>query len=265
MFFYPAKLIWFLLQPSAALLLALAAGVLAIGLGRVSVGATLMIAATVGLLVAGFLPLGPALLLPLEERFPRPVIEGPVTGILVLGGGIDQHVGEARGVIALADAGERMTEGVALALQFPEARLVFTGGSAELVSDGYTEGQAALRFFRSMGIPDNRLTIEDKSRDTAENARFTKALVQPKPGERWLLVTSAWHMPRSVGVFRRIGWPVIPWPTDYRTTGRSDLWGLIARPSYGLGLVDVAAKEWIGLVAYRISGRTDALFPGPAN
>jgi len=114
-----------------------------------------------------------------------------------------------------------------------------------------------------MGIPADRLTVEDQSRDTAENARFTKALVDPKPGERWLLVTSAWHMPRSVGCFRAIGWPVVAWPTDYRSAGPQDLTSLMPRASYGLTMVDVAAKEWVGLLAYRLTGRTDALFPAP--
>ncbi|ODT16528.1 MAG: hypothetical protein ABS35_28040 [Kaistia sp. SCN 65-12] len=263
MFFYAAKLVWLLLQPSAALLIALASGVLVTGLGWNKLGSFLIIAATLGLLVAGFSPLGPALLLPLEERFQRVEPDGPVTGILVLGGGIDQHVGERRKLVELSDAGDRMTEAVALALRYPEARIVFSGGSAELVSDGYTEGAAARRFFRAMGIPDARVTIEEASRNTAENARLSAALVGAKPDDRWLLVTSAFHMPRAMGSFRAAGWSPIPWPTDYRTRGAEDRFWLVPRPSLGLSLVDLAAKEWIGLVAYRLTGRTDAIFPGP--
>ena len=160
MFFYAAKLIGFLLQPSAALLIALAGGVLAIGLGSVKLGSILVLLATIGLLAAGFSPLGPALLLPLEERFQRTEPDGPVDGILVLGGGIDQHVGETREIVELGEAGDRMTEAVALAGRFPEARIVFTGGSAKLIPEGFTEGAAARRFFRAMGLPDARVTIE---------------------------------------------------------------------------------------------------------
>lgn len=263
MFFYAAKLVWFFLQPSAALILALAAGVLAIGLGAVRVGAGLVLVAAIGLLVAGFSPLGAALLLPLESRFARIEPDGPVTGILVLGGGIDQRIGEARQAVTLTDAGDRLTDGVALALRHPEARLVFTGGTDQFVPDGNSEGEAARRFFLSMGIPADRITIEDRSRDTAENARFTKALVDPKPGERWVLVTSAFHMPRSVGCFRAIGWDVLPWPSDYRSAGPQDLTRFVSQPSVGLERVDIATKEWIGLLAYRLSGRTNGLFPGP--
>ncbi len=263
MFFLAAKVIWFILQPSTALVLLLLVGMILIVFGRAHAGALTMFIASAGLLVAGLLPLGTLMILPLEDRFPRGAVDGPVAGIIVLGGGIDQQIGIARGVTTLTEAGERLTEAVALARRYPEARLVFTGGTANLLADGPSEADAARKFFAEMGIPPERLTVEDKSRDTAENARFTKALIDPKPGERWLLVTSAWHMPRSVGCFRAAGWPVIAWPTDYRTAGPQDLQVLMARASIGLTMVDVAAKEWVGLVAYRLAGRTDALFPAP--
>ncbi len=263
MFFVVAKLTWFVLQPSTALVLLLLIGMILIGIGRAHAGALTMFIASAGLLVAGLLPLGILMILPLEDRFPRGVPDGPIAGIIVLGGGIDQQIGVARGVTTLTEAGERLTEAVALARRFPEARLVFTGGIASLSPDGPTEADAARRFFAEMGIPPERLTVEDKSRDTAENARFTKALIDPKPGQQWLLVTSAWHMPRSVGCFRAAGWPVIAWPTDYRTAGPQDLQMVMPRASFGLTMVDVAAKEWVGLVAYRLSGRTDELFPAP--
>ncbi len=263
MFFIAAKLIWFVIQPSTALILLLVAGILAIGLGKTVGGAVTVMAAAAGLIVAGLLPLGIWMILPLEDRFPRTEPEGPVAGIIVLGGGIDQSIGLARGITTLTEAGERLTEAVALARRYPEAKLVFTGGIASLTPGGPTEADAARRFFAEMGIPAERLTVEDKSRDTAENARFSKLVVDPKPGERWLLVTSAWHMPRSVGTFRAAGWPVIAWPTDYRTAGRQDLFILMPRASFGLTMVDIAAKEWVGLLAYRLFGRTDALFPAP--
>ncbi|MCX5515257.1 YdcF family protein [Kaistia algarum] len=263
MFFYLAKLGWYFAQPSALLLVLLFVGLVAIGLGCVRSGGSLVLVSTAGLLIAGFLPLGPAMMLPLEDRFPRTDPKGPVAGIVVLGGAIDTRISESRGDYALADAAERMTEAVRLARLYPEAKIVFTGGSADVIPDGSTESDPARAFLLAMGLPADRLIIEGRSRDTAENARFTKELVQPKPGETWLLVTSAWHMPRSIGCFRAVGWDVTAWPTDYRTSGPADLWSPMSRPSSGLAMVDLAAKEWIGLVAYRIAGRTDALFPGP--
>jgi len=110
---------------------------------------------------------------------------------------------------------------------------------------------------------DGRLILESKARDTWENAVNVKALVSPKTGERWLLVTSAWHMPRSVGVFRRVGFAIEPWPVDYRTADDWDALRLFDAPADGLKRLDTAMREWIGLVAYRATGRTDALFPAP--
>ena len=106
--------------------------------------------------------------------------------------------------------------------------------------------------------------MERRSRNTQENAEFSKAMLTPKPGERWLLVTSAYHMPRSVGVFRKAGFAVEPYPVDWRTGGRGDLLRFSIFAIDGLDRVDIAMREWMGLAAYRISGKTDAFFPGPA-
>jgi uncharacterized SAM-binding protein YcdF (DUF218 family) len=104
--------------------------------------------------------------------------------------------------------------------------------------------------------------FEDRARNTYENAVLSKQLVAPAPGERWLLVTSAAHMPRSVGVFRKVGWPVIPYPVDYNTTG--DLEVMVAPDAAGRwSTFDQAVKAWIGLLAYWLSGRSSAPFPAP--
>ena len=112
-------------------------------------------------------------------------------------------------------------------------------------------------------IGDDRLLIERKARNTWENAVYTKALVGPKPGERWLLVTSGWHMPRAIGAFRKVGFEVEPWPVDYRTAGPEDAWRLFSAPSEGLRRLEAVVHEWIGLAVYRVLGRSDALLPGP--
>ena len=118
-------------------------------------------------------------------------------------------------------------------------------------------------YFKTIGIDPARVMIEDRSRTTFENAVFSRALANPKPGERWLLVTSAWHMPRSVGVFRKAGFDVTAYPVDYRTG--STWWDqeIFASMSEGLRRLDVGAKEWTGLVAYHFAGLTSALLPAP--
>lgn len=107
----------------------------------------------------------------------------------------------------------------ALARRYPQARLVFTGGSGNLGGGSPSESEIVGRYADPMGLPRTRLILEDRSRNTRENAAFTADMVKPKPGERWLLVTSAWHMPRAIGCFRQAGFAVIAYPVDYRTGG----------------------------------------------
>jgi len=151
----------------------------------------------------------------------------------------------------------------ALALRYPNARVVFSGGSANLISNEAKEADYAGAIFESLGVAKSRLTLERLSRNTQENAEFSKALVAPKKGERWLLVTSAFHMPRSVGLFRKAGFDVEPYPVDWRVGGRDDLFALSSSAADALGRTDLAMREWMGLIAYRLTGKIDALLPGP--
>ena len=187
----------------------------------------------------------------------------PPDGIVVLGGALDAVVSGARREVALNEAAERMTEVAGLAQRYPNARIVFSGGSGQLVFQGENESALARRLFGYFGIAPNRVAVEDRSRDTVENARFTKAVADPKPGERWLLVTSAYHMPRSIGTFRRAGFAIEAYPVDWRTRGPSDLWRPFTNLGDGIRRTDTAAREWVGLVAYRLAGHTSELFPGP--
>jgi uncharacterized SAM-binding protein YcdF (DUF218 family) len=267
MFFYPSKLFWFLAAPTNALTLGLLLAAVLLFTRVARPARWLALLCAIGLLLAGMSPLPFWLMRPLEDRFTRPVIDGPITGIIVLGGA----VGTTRGFTSLNDAGARMSDSAALALRHPEARLVFSGGDGSIIGvtgegEATTEAEAARRFYTGLGVPEHRITLEDRSRNTRENAVFTRDLVKPQPGERWLLVTSAWHMPRSVGIFRRAGMEVIPYPADFTTRGTARDYRHINRGfSHGLMLTDLAVKEWIGLVVYRLVGYTDTLLPGPGD
>jgi uncharacterized SAM-binding protein YcdF (DUF218 family) len=265
MFFYLAKVFWFFAQPSGLLLVMLVAAAILLRLGRVKAGRRLLAAGAALLLLGGLFPVSNWLLLPLEQRFPRAELAGhDVDGIVVLGGAEDARIWVERDAHALNEAGERFTEAVALARRYPRAQVAFTGGAIEIVSSPRIGADAARAMFRDLGLVEGeRLLLETKARDTWENAAFTKTLVQPKQGERWLLVTSAWHMPRSIGVFRKVGFAVEPWPVDYRTASGWDALRIFEAPADGLKRLDTAMREWIGLVSYRLSGRTDALFPAP--
>jgi len=264
MFFVLSKVLSFFTLPSNILISLGLVGILLMRTRFAQVGRRLAVTTLILIAVAGLSPLGNAIILPLEERFPPwDASRGAPTGIISLGGAFDTVVSPARGEVALNEAAERLTAIAELARRFPHARIVFSGGSGRLIYGGATEAELAARLFESFGIAKERIILEGKSRDTEENARFTKELLQPKPGERWLLVTSAHHMPRSVGVFRAAGFPVEAFPVDYRTRGAADILRPFSTLGDGLRRTDTAAREWAGLVVYRVTGRTNELFPGP--
>jgi len=216
------------------------------------------------LLLAGLSPLGNALMLPLEDRFPAwDPTHGPPTGMVVLGGAIGPEVAAARGEPDLNEAAERITATAELARKYPAARIIYSGGNARLVLTGAIEADYAVGLLESLGVPRARIETEGKSRNTIENAQFSKELAAPKPGERWLLVTSAFHMPRAIGVFRHVGFAVEAYPVDWRTRGAIDLAIPFDSLAAGLRRTDTAMREWAGLVAYWASGRSTVLFPGP--
>jgi uncharacterized SAM-binding protein YcdF (DUF218 family) len=265
MFFYAAKIVWFFAQPSSVIAIALMLGtILTATAAWRRFGRWLLIGGLVALLVCGLSPLGELLILPLENRFPRPDLArgGPVAGIIILGGAIGANSNPPRELAGLNESAERMTEAVVLTRQFPDARLVFTGGSAALLAKEPPESATMARLLEGLGVAKERTVLESRSRDTYENAAFTKRLVDPRPGQRWLLVTSGWHMPRAMGSFRKAGFPVEPWPVDYRTSGRLRLRLGTSVPE-GLRRVDFVTKEYLGLVVYYLTGRTSALLPGP--
>jgi uncharacterized SAM-binding protein YcdF (DUF218 family) len=262
MFFEISKIAWFLVTPSNLIALALVGGAAAAVWRDHALARALLLPAVLALVSAGLTPLGHVLLLPLEERFPAWRDEGraPV-GIIVLGGSFDTAVSVARGRPALNESAERLTEAAGLARRFPTARLVFTGGDGRLLGAEGNESDDAALVFAQMGIDPARITYELRSRNTWENAVLTKALAQPRAGELWLLVTSAWHMPRAIGAFRAAGFDVVATPVDHRTRGAADLFRPFPSVSDGLRRTDLAVREWIGLFMYRMSGRSTALFP----
>ena len=249
-----------LLLPTALLVEVAALGLV---LRRWRLGALLLWAGVGGLFACLILPVDSWAIQPLENVFP-PVTQSPprLDGIIVLGGAIDDLTSLDRGEPVLTAAANRMTTFVSLARRYPQARLVFTGGSGRVEQGVANEAHYARILLADLGVDPARVVFEDQSRTTAENASLSRALVHPAAGEIWALVTSAYHMPRAVGVFRAAGWPVLPWPTGY--SSRKDHAALA--PSLGgkLATLDQAAHEWEGLLAYWLSGKTSALLPAPS-
>lgn len=264
MFYVLSKLLGFFVIPSNLMVGVGLVGILLLPTRYARAGQRLLVVSVLLIASIGILPIGNALTLPLEERFPRwDRAQGAPDGIVVVGGVIDPEISAGRGEVSLSDAAERVTAAVGLARQYPATRVVFTGGNGNLIAEGPIEADFAIRLFESLGVPRNRITVERRARNTIENAAFTKQLVVPKPGERWLLVTSAMHMPRAIGVFREAGFAVEANPVDYQTAGWYDLWTFSGSLMGGIGSTDAAVHEWLGLFVYWITGRLPVLFPAP--
>lgn len=263
MFFILSKTLGVMMLPTNFLVLLGLLGVILLATRFVLLGRTLLVVSIMMLAICGFSPLGNLLLYSLESRFPPwDAAHGAPDGIIVLGGPIDPDLSVAHDTPVISSAPDRIVVAAELARKYPNARIVFSGGSADLISTDAKEGDFAVAIFEALGIDKARLTVERQSRNTYENAAFSKAVVAPKPGERWLLITSAFHMPRAIGLFRKVGFAVEPYPVDWRVGTGVDLFAL-SQAAVGLARTDLAMREWIGLLAYRLAGRSDALFPGP--
>lgn len=261
--FVLSKVFNFFLNPGVWVPVILAIGVFLLWTRWRSAGRKIVTGMALFLLLVSVLPMGQITLAPLENRFPLVrEIDGPVEGIVVLGGAIRSHLSSDRGQPSLTDAAERMTEFVKLARRHPEARLVFTGGSGNVLHRNLKETDTARQLFDELGIESGRVLYESDSRNTLENARFTYWLVMPEKGQRWVLVTSASHMPRAVGVFRAEGWDPLPYPVDFNTVRNFET-TFTFNLTGGLKGLGAGLYEWAGLLIYRILGRSEELFPGP--
>jgi len=264
MFFSLSRILGFFAYPSNVLIAIGLLGLVLLLTRFTRLASWLIVTSLVLIAVAGLSPLGNALILPLEQRFPPwDASRGPPDGIVLLGGMISPDVSAARGAVALNEAAERITVTAELARRYPNARIVLTGGRNALIFDEGIEAVFAVRQLEALGVAHDRIAAEEQARNTIENAVFSRLVANPKPGERWLLVTSAYHMPRAMAVFRAAGFPVEAYPVDWRTRGPIDMVRPFASLGDGRRLTDTAVHEWAGLLAYRLTGKTADLFPAP--
>jgi uncharacterized SAM-binding protein YcdF (DUF218 family) len=263
MYFIASKIVGFFVVPSNLILTFTVCGLLLWRTRFAKSGRRIVIASIILLLITGGTPLGTALLLPLENRFkPWDSSRGAPTGVIILGGIISPEISVQRGEISLGGASERIIAVVELYHRYPNVRIVFAGGNPNVIFHAPPESEFAARMLENLGIRRERIELESSSRNTRENAINTMKLVMPKPGERWLLITSAYHMPRAIGLFRKIGFPVEAYPVDWQTGGWSDLVPMSFSFLGETNKLDLAVHEWAGLIFDWLSGRTSAIFPG---
>jgi uncharacterized SAM-binding protein YcdF (DUF218 family) len=249
-----------IIEPVALLAILVLASIVATIVRRRRLALLLQVTALIIVTLTGILPGGAWLALPLEERFPsNPSLPDHVDGIIVLGG-TERVLQSAAWHQPIFSDPTPILVFLALGRQYPHAKLIFTGGMHPRNAPSPTEADIVREFVRALNMDDHRILYEARSQNTLENALFSRDLVHPDTGQRWILVTQAISMPRAVAVFRHAGWNVIPFPAGYlskgdgRVSASLDLLG-------ELSLASVALHEWGGLLAYRLMDYTDELFP----
>jgi uncharacterized SAM-binding protein YcdF (DUF218 family) len=253
MFFTLSKLFWLFAAPSHLLFLLVLGTGLCLLLRWLRTARVLGVAAALLLIIAGMSPLPLWAVRAMENQYPRPAWPAHVDGVLILGAGFDTALLKQRRALPANGGLLRVVEAYAAARHYPEARIVFSGGSGFLHGQPFSEAETARYLLDEIGLQPSRLVLEPRSRNTYENILFSKQLVKPKPGEVWLLATSAIHLPRAMAIARKLDWPMQAWPTDFITSpdGGSDPFEF----GGNLGLADTAVHEWVGMLVYRLTGK----------
>ena len=264
-FFFASKIVWALISPDSLIVILGVGAWIALRFGWVRLSRHLLSACAFLLLVISCLPVGEWLLAPLENRFAaNAALPTQVEGIVVLGGFLDPGMSNAWNQAELGSAADRLTAFQYLARLYPDAQLVFTGGSGRVTQQEFKEADSAQFLMEQLGMTSRPIVFESESRNTSENAIHSKQLVTPTTGANWILVTSAFHMPRAVSVFCKQDWPVYPYPVDHYSL-QGNLLRLNFEFSVNLSILRNAMREWVGLFAYRVTGRSAQLLPGDGN
>ena len=259
MFFVASKILAVLLEPLAhPYILLMLALVLRLVRRRRAMRACIALALMLPLLYA-FLPVSTAPLRALENIHAVPKVDNVPDGIIVLGGHTDYGVvSESRGQPQQNGAADRLTKGLMLHRQFPQSQLIFSGYSGQLTPQGWNEAETIRLLLEELGIDPEGVTFEVTSRNTWQNAVNTLEIAVPQPGSRWILVTSAAHMPRAMGAFAAAGWDgIIPYPADYRTAADNDR---LFHLRDGFAAVHNALHEYVGWAVYWLTGRSSRPF-----
>lgn len=246
--------LWGLLQPSTLLVLLVVLALAATWLRWLAVAATLLTVFLVIVAAVVLLPVGEWLGAPLETRVAAAPLPDRADGIVVLGGGVDWRVTRERGQLALNAAGERIAAAAALAQRYPDARVVVTGSFGDAFADDFRTAPTDASLFFGPHFAGRDVRYLGAARSTYEDALLALEAAAPRTGETWLLVTSAWHLPRALGTFRALGWTLLPVPVDFRTTGEvrvAPSWDVAAT----LADLDRLVREWGAIAVYRREGR----------
>ena len=261
LFFYSSKIIWFLISPIHFYLYLLSICILLLFTRYRQNARKILCVMLLFMWVVALFPVGSWLYYPLETRFQHnPKLPKTLDGIIVLGGSISPSKSHYWQQLETNRHHERLTTFIQLAKNYPEAKLLFSGGSASIKDNQPTEAEFVRQYFIDSGISGSRLIIEDRARNTAENIQYSKKLLNPQPGENWVVITTAFHMPRSVGLFCQQNWSVIPYPVDHASNPET-LFNVDLNLADHTGSLNGASREWVGLLAYFLTGKINQILP----
>lgn len=260
-FFITSKILWVFVAPDSLLVILGVGAWFAAVIGRIRLSRRLGSVLAFSLIMIGCLPLGEWIIAPLENRFPANVaLPANAEGVIVLGGAALPTLSNTWGQPELNAAAERLISFYYLANLYPDAKLVFSGGNGLVGEQEYKEASTARVIFEQLGLNGREVLFEGDSRNTIENVKNSKAMLNPTAAEGWILVTSASHMPRAVGIFCQQDWHVTPYPVDHQSrTG--ELLRLNFNFAENLTLFKSAVREWLGLITYRALGHSNQLLP----
>lgn len=261
LFFYISKLIWLLFSPDSLLLILIILSLTLLYLGETRLAKKILTTTSLLLILIALFPIGEWLLYPLESRFQtNPTLPEKIDGVIVLSGAEKPELAHIWNQVELGSSAERVLSFIKLAHQYPKSKLIFTGGTGSLINQEYKAADVAKILFQEQEFDIERIIFERKSRNTYENIINSKNIVKPNKNEKWILITTGWHMPRSVGISCKADWSVIPFPVDHQTK-KGDLFRIDFNLSKNLETLKMGIKEWLGLFAYYLSGKTTSLFP----
>lgn len=264
-FFWISKIAWNAFSPDSLVLLLSVFSLIFLWMKAYKKAKKLMTILVFFIITITVFPVGDWLSYPLEKRFPSPIdLPESVDGIIVLGGAENIYTSYLWHQVELNGSAERFFAFIELAKKYPHARHVYTGGTGSMLFQAHKGALVAKKLFQEQGLDISRIIFESQSRNTYENAVFTRKLIDPKPGEKWILITSAAHMPRSFGIFSKLGWQVIPYCVDHESLP-NNLFIMTWDFSVNLSRLNSALKEWTGLTAYYLTGKTTRFFPRPSD
>lgn len=261
LFFVAAKISWLLVQPDVWILVLCVLATVFCYRGKYLQTRKMLVVLSALIIAISVFPVGEWLMHPLESRFQAPnTLPQQVDGIITLGGGEYPFLSRQWQQVELGEAVERYTAFMQLIKRYPSARAVVSSGSGSLTDQSAKGADVIKLFLQQQGVNTEGIIFERQSRNTYENLFFSREKVQPKANENWLIITSAYHMPRVIGVAQKLGWKLIPYPVDHYSA-KQNLLRTNFNFSANLSLLNAALHEYLGLLGYAVFGKSASLFP----